>query len=131
MKIHIESRDELRIVNLSEVLYLQASHNYTDFMFADGRSKSELMSISSLETQIAEAAVKQGVVNPFVRLGRSLLVNTSFVELVSIKLKLISFRGNPPVTLSASKNMLTMLKKHLSQLLGGVFEERLRSSIHG
>ena len=119
MKIHIESRDELRIVNLSEVLYLQASHNYTDFMFADGRSKSELMSISSLETQIAEAAVKQGIVNPFVRLGRSLLVNTSFVELVSIKLKLISFRGNPPVTLSASKNMLTMLKKHLSQLLGG------------
>ena len=116
MKIFIESRDELRIVDLSEVLYLQASHNYTDFMFSDGRFKSELRNISAIESQIAEAAERQGFANPFVRLGRSLLVNTSFVELVSIKLKFISFRSTPPVTLSASKNMLALLKKHLSSV---------------
>lgn len=115
MRIYIESRDELRIVDLSEVLYLRASHNYTDFMFADGRSKSELMNISALENQIEEATEKQGLTNSFVRLGRSLLINTSFVELVSIKLRLISFRSNPPITISASKNMLVLLKKHLSQ----------------
>ena len=117
MKIFIESRDELRIIDLQEVLYLQASHNYTDFMFADGRSKSELINISTIEKRIAETAKKQGCDNPFVRLGRSLLVNTSYVELVSIKLKLISFRSNPSVTLSTSKNMLSLLKKHLSQTM--------------
>lgn len=115
MKIFIESRDELRIVDLSEVLYLQASHNYTDFKYADGRSKSELRNISAFEKQIADSAMREGCFNPFVRLGRSLLVNTSYVELVSIKLKLISFRSNPSITLSASKNMLVLLKKHLSQ----------------
>ena len=45
MKIFIESRDELRIVNLSEVLYLQASHNYTDFKFADGLSRKRRHSV--------------------------------------------------------------------------------------
>jgi DNA-binding LytR/AlgR family response regulator len=115
MKIYIESRDEIRIIDMQEVCFLQASHNYTDFVFADGRTKSELVGISVLEGRIAEAARKAGIPNPFVRVGRSLLVNTSHIELVSIKLKLISFRGNPPITLSASKNMLMLLKRHLSE----------------
>ena len=114
MKIYIESRDEIRIIDMQEVCFLQASHNYTDFVFADGRTKSELVGISVLEGRIAEAAKKAGVPNPFVRVGRSLLVNTSHIELVSIKLKLISFRGNPPITLSASKNMLMLLNQEAS-----------------
>ena len=115
MRIQMESRDELRVIELIDVLYLKASHNYSDFVYIDGRSKSELIGISELEKLIANQCKKQGCPNTFVRLGRSLLVNTHYVELVSIKLKIISFRGNPSVTLSASKHTLMLLKKHLSE----------------
>ena len=115
MRIQMESRDELRVIDLIDVLYLKASHNYSDFIYTDGRSKSELIGISDLEKLIANQCKKQGCPNTFVRLGRSLLVNTYYVELVSIKLKIISFRGNPSVTLSASKHTLMLLKKHLSE----------------
>lgn len=115
MRIQIASRDELRVVDLLDVLFLKASHNYTDFMYVDGRTKSELIGISDIEKLIANQCKKQGCPNTFVRLGRSLLVNTYYVELVSTKLKIISFRGNPPITLNASKHTLMLLKKHLSE----------------
>ena len=115
MRIQIASRDELRVVVLLDVLYLKASHNYTDFMYVDGRTKSELIGISDIEKLIADTCKKHGCTNTFVRLGRSLLVNTYYVELVSVKLMIISFRGNPQVTLSASKHSLMQLKKYLSE----------------
>ena len=118
MKIFLESRTELRIVDLSDVLYLQASHNYTDFMFADGRSKSELMNISVLEAHIAELASRQGVVNPFVRVGRSLLVNTTFIEVLSLKLRKIVFKTTPPTSILVSVPLLRVLKKTLSKRFG-------------
>jgi DNA-binding LytR/AlgR family response regulator len=117
MKILLESRTELRIVDLSDVLYLQASHNYTDFMFADGRSKSELMNLSVLETQIKEMVTKQGITNPFVRVGRSLLVNTSYIEILSLKLKKIIFKTTPPTSITVSIPLLRTLKKTLIQRL--------------
>ena len=115
MKIHIESRDELRIVDLSEVLYLQASHNYTDFVFADGRVKSELMNISMLEARIAGIASQRGIANTFVHVGRSLLVNTSFIEVLSLKLQKIIFKTTPPASISVSRTLLRKLKETLSE----------------
>lgn len=117
MKIFIESRDELRIVDLSEVLYLQASHNYTDFIYADGRSKSELMNISFLKEQIAEMTSRQGIANPFVRVGRSLLINTSFIEVISLKLMRIVFKTTPPTSIAVSKSLLRTLKGTMSERL--------------
>lgn len=115
MKIYLESRTELRIVDLSDVLYLQASHNYTDFVYADGRTKSELANLSVLEAQIAEVVSRQGITNPFVRVGRSLLVNTSSIEVLSLKLKKIVFRTTPPTSITVSIPLLRTLKKTMCQ----------------
>lgn len=117
MKIFIESRDELRIVDLAEVLYLQASHNYTDFIYADGRAKSELMNISSIEAQIGEMMSRQDTANPFVRVGRSLLINTVFIEVISLKLQKIVFKTTPPTSIAVSKSLLRNLKKTMSKSL--------------
>lgn len=114
MKIIIESRDELRVVDLSEVLYLQASRNYTDFHFADGRMKSELSNLSVFQAKVEEYSRRQQTPNPFLRLGRSLLVNTSYVELISMKLQKIGFRTQPPIYLSTTKNLLSELKQYIS-----------------
>lgn len=118
MKINIESRDELRVIDLSEIIYLQASHNYTDFHFTDGRVKSVLSNLSSIEHLIGDSAARVGGLNPFVRLGRSILVNTSYVELVSVKLRLLAFRTTPAITLTLSRAHLLQLKELLTG--GGV-----------
>lgn len=115
MRIIIESRDELRVVDLSEVLYLQASRNYTDFHFTDGRVKSELSNLSVFESKVRECMRREGIHDPFLRLGRSLLINTSHVELVSMKLQKIAFRTNPPIYLAASKNLLAALKQQMGE----------------
>ncbi|MBR1499233.1 MAG: LytTR family transcriptional regulator DNA-binding domain-containing protein [Bacteroidaceae bacterium] len=117
MKIFIESRDELRIINLSEVLYLRASHNYTDFVYTDGRVKSELMNISFLESQIAEMTSQRNIRNPFVHVGRSLLVNTTHVEVLSMKLQKIIFKTTPPTSIPVSKFLLKSLKEKISERL--------------
>ncbi|MBQ7443367.1 MAG: LytTR family transcriptional regulator DNA-binding domain-containing protein [Bacteroidaceae bacterium] len=114
MKIIIESRDELRVIDLADVLYLHASHNYTDFHFADGRQKSVLLNLSALEEQIAAAAEAAQRRNPFLRVGRSLLVNTDLVELVSVKLNKIAFRTAPPIYLEATRQVLMRLKAAMS-----------------
>ena len=115
MKIIIESRDELRVIDLEDVVYLKASHNYTDLHYSDNRSKSMLVNLSTVEAMIAQSAEREGVANSFVRLGRSLLVNTAFVELVSVKHKMITFRTPGSMTLSATRMSLLALKQHLSQ----------------
>ena len=115
MRIIIESRDELRVVDLSEVLYLQASRNYTDFHYTDGRVKSELSNLSFFESKVREGMRREGIHDPFLRLGRSLLINTSHVELVSMKLQKIAFRTNPPIYLAASKNLLAALKQQMGE----------------
>lgn len=117
MKIVFESRDELRIVDLAEVLYLKASHNYTDFVYADGRVKSELMNISLLEARIAETMQQRGIDNPFAHVGRSLLVNTNFVEVLSLKLQKIIFRTTPPTFINVSKALLRGLKGSMAKKL--------------
>ena len=50
----------------------------------------------------------------FVRLGRSLLVNTAYVELVNVRLKMVTFRTTPAMTLQASRSALLALKQALS-----------------
>lgn len=117
LRITIESRDELRVVELSEVVYLQASRNYTDFHFSDGRVRSELSNLSAFESKIQEATLREGVHNSFVRLGRSLIINTAFVELVSLKLQRIVFRTVPPINLPLSKNLLSTLKQQMGSVL--------------
>ena len=116
-RILLESRDELRIIDLSNVLYLQACHNYTDFVFADGRSKSEQMNLSILEERIAEVMSRQGITNPFVRVGRSLLVNTDFIEVLSLKMQKIIFKTTPTTAIGVSRFLLRILKKMLSNRL--------------
>lgn len=118
MTLFIETRDEIHIIDLSTVLYLKANRNYTDFFYADGRVKSKLLNISFIESRIAEMASQQNISNPFVHVGRSLLVNTDLVELLSLKLQRIVFKTSPPVSIPVSKLLLRAFKEKLSQKLG-------------
>ena len=113
LKICLESRDEIRIINLQQVIYLQVNHNYTDFRYANGRTKSELINLSALEEQIADTASRLGVANPFVRVGRNLLVNTSHIEVINLKRQGIVFKTVPPAFVGASRFLLRTLKEKM------------------
>ena len=41
MKICINSRDELRLIDMDSVVYLKASGNYSDFFYANGYVRTE------------------------------------------------------------------------------------------
>ena len=113
MKLCINTRQELRLIELSDVVYLTAYGNYTDFHFADGRERSELSCISDFERTISR--LYADVDSPFVRVGRSMLVNTDYVTAVSIKLQQLTLTRCVPSTISLSKQQARELKQWMVQ----------------
>lgn len=91
MKLCINSRDELRLIELDEVLYLKACGNYTDFHFTDARVKSEPNSLFVFYQQI-EMLYGNLSDSPFLRVGRSYVVNMNYVSLVNVPKRMVQFR---------------------------------------
>ena len=93
MKICINTRDELRLIDLDKVVYLKACGNYSDFFFANGHVRSELSCLSDFEQLINSHYASEP--SPFVRLGRSLLVNTAYIASVNVNKQNLSFSAEP------------------------------------
>lgn len=83
MKICINFRDELQIIDLDKVACFQADGNYTNVLYISGQKQTVSMGISKIE-QIIKQAYPKGMRSPFVRLGRSVIINQTF--LISINL---------------------------------------------
>lgn len=116
MKICINSRDELRLIDMDSVVYLKASGNYSDFFYANGYVRTELSCLSDFE-QLITSAFPAGT-SPFIRLGRSLLVNIGYVASVNVNKQQLSFSVVPlsPVRLPRA------VARDLKQFLSGKYE---------
>ncbi len=110
-KLCINSRDELHVIPLDNVAYLQASGSYTDFYFSDGRTLSEVQCLSYFEEQIRKLYPADEM--PFFRLGRSFLINTNLVSSVSLSSLHLVFMGHGQLSLRLSKPMLRRIKEYL------------------
>lgn len=108
MKLYINSRDELRIIELDRIVYLRASNNYTEFHFADGQTRTYVSCLSAFERQIADNYDNH---SPFVRMGRSYLVNSAYVASINLQHQTIKFNNDEIITLP--KKHLRVLKEHL------------------
>ena len=97
MKLLIESRDELRIIKLDEVVYLKASGNYTDFHYINGWVKSELACLSAFEKRISNLYGTKP--SPFFRAGRSFLVNIDYIANISLQKQSVKFSTGEMITL--------------------------------
>ncbi|MBQ8712540.1 MAG: LytTR family transcriptional regulator DNA-binding domain-containing protein [Prevotella sp.] len=113
MKICINSRDELRLIELDNVVYLRAGGNYTDFHFVNGSVRTELSCLSDFEQTIAR--LYGDAENPFLRLGRSLLVNTRYIAAVNVNKQFLSFSADSV----AAVRLPRQSAKTLKQLLAG------------
>lgn len=119
LRLCINSRDELFIINLEELAYLQANGNYTLVVYIGGQQLLVSLGLSHLEEMIRQVYSKnQG--NPFVRLGRSYLINQKYLYQIHVlkqKLTLSDFRKNI-YSLTISKILLKQYKDIIQKQYG-------------
>ena len=108
-KLCINTRDELTIVDLDQIMCFQAAGNYTRFCYVHQPEGLMTMSISKIEQMVALAA-KPGT---FYRLGRSLLVNQRYLyHINTVKQQLVLGDGTGHcLTLEVPKQVLRNYKE--------------------
>lgn len=116
MKLCINSRDELTLVELNEVACFQADGNYTNVSYMGGQQTVVSLGLSKMEALIS-AAYPKGKASPFVRLGRSLLINQGYLCQIDVqkqRIVLSDFRKFK-VNISVTKPLLKAFKNFISQ----------------
>ena len=81
--LYFNTRDEMLRVDLRKVLYFKADRNYTDVYFVNGVHVTLPTGLMSIE-QMLENDKLRGRTMPFVRLGRSLIVNISCILHINV-----------------------------------------------
>lgn len=108
MKLCINSRDELKLVELKEICYMKACGNYTDFYFVDGKTKSETGCLSLFTKQIEDLYSTGDC--PFVRVGRSYAVNIEHIILINIPQRSLQIKMAGIINLILPRKQLKELK---------------------
>lgn len=82
-KLCLNSRDELLIIDLQKVAYFQANGNYTHLKYIEGETHLLSVGLSKIEEYIRKSWPKD-ITSPYIRLGRSLIINQSFLSGISV-----------------------------------------------
>ena len=115
-KLCLSSRDELLIIQLDKTAFFQANGNYTHLNYIGGESHLITLGLSKLEEYIRMAWPKD-CPSPCVRLGRSLVINQTFLSRISVlnqKLTLSDCSGHSYV-LKVPKPLLKEYKEKISK----------------
>lgn len=107
------TRDELLRVELRKVLYFQADKNYTEVYFVNGYHVNLPSSMSQIEQLLNNNELK-GRITPFVRIGRSLIVNLRYIlHIRTLKQELIlgDLSCTKVARIPVAKNALKKLKE--------------------
>lgn len=115
IKLCINLRHELRIIPLDSVVAVRAGGNYSDFFFTDGTVRTELSCLSVFASQITSTYAAAETPCPFFRLGRSLIVNTDYVESVNLRTRRVTFSTSSVQAVTASTDSLRELKELMSK----------------
>ncbi len=113
MNLCINTRDELHIINLDNVAYLKANGNFTEFHLLDNTIKVLLPCLSDYEIEIKKLYMNN--TSPFLRTGRSYIINTLTITSIYLHKQIIYFKpaNMPPLLLS--KTQLHRLKDYLAK----------------
>lgn len=116
-KLCLNSRDELLIVNLEKIAFFQANGNYTHLNYIEGKTHLLTIGLSKVEDFIRKSWPK-GKPSPFIRLGRSLIINQAFLSEISVlKQKVVlSDCGTHSYSLSVPKPLLKEYKEKINEL---------------
>ncbi len=124
LKLCINSRDELFVLDLDKVAYIQASGNYSRIVYIGGMQMMITLGLSKLEGMIKMIAPKDRR-SPFVRLGRSLLVNQTYLTHINVLKQRLTLSDNQEhsYVLDVPKALLKAYK----DLIRKSFAERIKN----
>ena len=115
-KLCLNSRDQLLIIDLGKVAYFQANGNYTKMTYIGGVSHLLSIGLTKVEAYVRQSWPKD-IGSPFIRLGRSLIINQSYlIEINVLRQRIIlSDRGEHSYALAISKPLLKKYKENINQ----------------
>ena len=124
LKLCINSRDELFVLDLDKVAYIQASGNYSRIVYIGGMQMMITLGLSKLEGMIKMIGPKDRR-SPFVRLGRSLLVNQTYLTHINVLKQRLTLSDNQEhsYVLDVPKALLKAYK----DLIRKSFAERIKN----
>lgn len=82
-KICLNNRDEMIMLFVDNIAYIMADGNYTKICYIGGMTTVLSFGISRVETLVS-ASYADGEVSPFVRLGRSVIINQWFLYDINV-----------------------------------------------
>lgn len=115
--IVISKGTELLRVPQDRLMYVSSDGNYSNVFTADGRSRLICLQLGQIEDLIGDQLGDDG--GNFLRLGRSLIINTDYLYLIDIakqQLVLSDCKGSWH-ELTASREVLTKLKAYIESLM--------------
>lgn len=120
----INSRDELFVLDLDKVAYIQASGNYSRIVYIGGMQMMITLGLSKLEGMI-KMIVPKDRRSPFVRLGCSLLVNQTYLTHINVLKQRLTLSDNQEhsYVLDVPKALLKAYK----DLIRKSFAERIKN----
>ena len=115
-RIIISKGSELVRVPVNCLMYVSSEGNYSNVVTSDGRSRLVTYQLGQIEDAINDQLEDEGMT--FLRLGRSLIINTEYIYLVDVTKQILilsDFHGSYH-ELSASKEVLAKLKAYIESI---------------
>lgn len=115
-KICLNNRDEMIMLFVDNIAYIMADGNYTKICYIGGMTTVLSFSISKVETLVS-ASYADGEVSPFVRLGRSVIINQWFLYDINVlkQYLVLSDCMKNTITLKLPKPLLKKYKDLVSK----------------
>ena len=115
-KICLNNRDEMIMLFVDNIAYIMADGNYTKICYIGGMTTVLSFGISKVETLVS-ASYAGGEVSPFVRLGRSVIINQWFLYDINVLKQhlVLSDCIKNTITLKLPKPLLKKYKELVSK----------------
>lgn len=112
-KLFFNTRDELTVIDSEEIAVVQANGNYSKVLTIYRREIMLTSGISKVEQVLKNLKEKK---SKFVRVGRSLIVNHSFLQRIDLmkQVMVLSVQGNE-IKVNVSKKTLKIYKDAIAK----------------
>ncbi len=109
-KICINNRDEMIMIFVDNIAYIIADGNYTKVTYISGMQVVFSIGLARMEKIISDSFAEKS--SPFVRLGRSVIINQRFIYDINLQKQTLqlSDNGNNCLTLKLPKLLLKKYK---------------------
>lgn len=116
LRLCLNSRNGIELIDLSQVVYLKADGNYTDFFYVDGKVKTHLSSLAYFVEDINKLYAEYRLPCPFFRISRSFYINVNYVSAVNITTRTVSFYVENLKSLPFSRKLLKPLQDFIYEM---------------